>query len=32
LIRSFHVIREWDCEAGWRCPPVPHLLRSPEES
>ena len=25
---SFHVVREFDLAATWRCPPVPHLLRS----
>ena len=25
---SFHVVREFDLAAGWRFPPVPHLLRS----
>ena len=28
VCRSFHVIREFDLVAGWRCPPAPHLLRS----
>ena len=27
LSLSFHVVREFDLAAGWRCPPVPHLLR-----
>ena len=26
--RSFHVVREFDRAAAWRCPPVSHLLRS----
>lgn len=28
LCRSFHVVREFDFGSEWRCPPVPHLLRS----
>ena len=30
--RSFHVTREWREDAERRCPPVPHLLRSPRNS
>ena len=28
LRRCFHVVRDFDLAAKWRCPPVPHLLRS----